>query len=127
MKFLVVGLLVLALSYVSAEEKYTTKYDGIDLDEVLKSDRLFNNYYKCLMDTGKCTPDGRELKKNLPDALKTDCSKCSEKQKAGSEQVLKYIIKNKPKEWEELQAKFDPDHIFLKKYEAEGKAKGILA
>ncbi|KAL5290762.1 PebIII family protein [Megaselia abdita] len=127
MKFLVVGLLVLAVSFVSADEKYTTKYDGIDLDEVLKSDRLFNNYYKCLMETGKCTPDGRELKKNLPDALQTDCSKCSEKQKAGSEQVLRFIIKNKPKEWEELQAKFDPDHIFLKKYEAEGKAKGILA
>lgn len=127
MKFLVVALLILALSFASAEDKYTTKYDGIDLDEVLRSDRLFNNYYNCLMETGKCTPDGRELKKYLPDALQTDCAKCSEKQKAGSEKVLKFIIKNKPKEWEALQAKFDPEHVYLKKYEAEGKAKGILA
>uniref|UniRef100_T1GME7 Uncharacterized protein n=1 Tax=Megaselia scalaris TaxID=36166 RepID=T1GME7_MEGSC len=79
------------------------------------------------MDQGKCTPDGRELKKNLPDALQTECSKCSDKQKEGTEQVLKYVIKNKPKEWEALQAKYDPEHIYFKKYEAEGKAKGIIA
>lgn len=47
----------------AATTKYTTKYDGIDLDEILKSDRLFNNYYKCLMDKGNCTPDGNELKR----------------------------------------------------------------
>lgn len=55
---------------------YTTKYDGVNLDEILKSERLLNNYFKCLMDKGKCTPDGTELKKTLPDALKTACSKC---------------------------------------------------
>lgn len=45
------------------ENKYTTRYDGIDIDQILKSDRLFNNYYNCLMEKGKCTPDGRELKR----------------------------------------------------------------
>lgn len=44
-------------------DKYTTRYDGIDIDQILKSDRLFNNYYNCLMEKGKCTPDGRELKR----------------------------------------------------------------
>lgn len=71
-----VGAVLCVLSVVSAQEKYTTKYDGVNLEEILKSDRLFNNYYKCLMDTGRCTPDGNELKRTLPDALKTDCSKC---------------------------------------------------
>jgi hypothetical protein len=32
------------------------------LDSILGSDRLFTNYYKCLMDQGKCTPDGNEMK-----------------------------------------------------------------
>lgn len=127
MKFFVVSLLVLAIGFAAAQEKYTTKYDGIDINEILKSDRLFNNYFKCLMDTGKCTPDGRELKKNLPDALQTDCSKCSEKQRDGTEQVLRYVIKNKPQEWDALQAKYDPEHVYFKKYEAEGKSKGIIA
>lgn len=43
--------------------KYTTKYDNVDIDEILKNDRLLNNYFKCLMDTGKCTADGEELKR----------------------------------------------------------------
>jgi hypothetical protein len=46
----------------AAQDKYTTKYDSIDLDSILGSDRLFTNYYKCLMDQGKCTPDGNEMK-----------------------------------------------------------------
>lgn len=75
MKLLIVAFCVI-FGVVSAQNKYTTKYDGVNLDEILKSDRLLNNYFKCLMDTGKCTPDGNELKRTLPDALKTECSKC---------------------------------------------------
>lgn len=41
---------------------YTTKYDNVDLDEILANDRLFSNYYKCLLDQGNCSPDGAELK-----------------------------------------------------------------
>lgn len=78
MKLLIVALCVII--GVSAQNKYTTKYDGVNLEEILKSDRLLNNYFKCLMDTGKCTPDGNELKRTLPDALKTECSKCKSEQ-----------------------------------------------
>ena len=76
MKLLIVAAVVI-FGVVSAQDpKYTTKYDGVNLDEILKSDRLLNNYFKCLMETGKCTPDGNELKRTLPDALRTDCGKC---------------------------------------------------
>lgn len=53
----------LVVAYCAAQDKYTTRYDGIDIDQILRSERLFNNYYNCLMETGKCTPDGRELKR----------------------------------------------------------------
>lgn len=57
----VVGFLVVVA--VSANKpKYTTKYDNVDLDSVLKSDRLLNNYFNCLMDKGNCTPDAKELR-----------------------------------------------------------------
>ncbi|KOX78288.1 Ejaculatory bulb-specific protein 3 [Melipona quadrifasciata] len=82
------AMLVCAL----ADEKYTTKYDNIDLDSILNSDRLLNNYVNCLLDVGSCTPDGKELKKTLPDALESDCAKCSEKQKTGSEKVIRFLI-----------------------------------
>ncbi|XP_025831116.1 ejaculatory bulb-specific protein 3-like [Agrilus planipennis] len=43
-------------------EKYTTKYDNIDIDRILTNERLFKNYKNCILDKGKCTPDGQELK-----------------------------------------------------------------
>lgn len=59
-----VGLLLcLTVASLAKEVKYTTKYDGINLDEILASDRLLGNYLKCLNDEGKCTPDGAELKR----------------------------------------------------------------
>jgi hypothetical protein len=80
MKLAIVAVLLFVGTAVAqkaqAGPSYTTKYDGVNLDEILKSDRLLNNYFKCLMDKGKCTPDGTELKKTLPDALKTGCEKC---------------------------------------------------
>ncbi|KAH8233338.1 hypothetical protein KR026_007239 [Drosophila bipectinata] len=119
------ALLVLGVALVAAEEKYTTKYDNIDVDEILKSDRLFSNYYKCLIDTGKCTPEARELKRSLPDALKTECSKCSEKQRENTDKIIRFIIDNKPEEWKTLQAKFDPDEIYVKRYRAQAAERGI--
>lgn len=76
MKLFIIAVCVIFGVVNAQAPKYTTKYDGVNLDEILKSDRLLNNYFKCLMETGKCTPDGNELKRTLPDALKTECSKC---------------------------------------------------
>jgi len=91
----------------------------------LKSDRLLTNYFKCLMDKGKCTPDGNELKRTLPDALKTECSKCSEKQKAGTERVIRYLIEKKPDQWRMLQEKYDPQNVYYTRFKAEADARGI--
>lgn len=41
---------------------YTTKYDNIDLEEILSNERLYKKYFDCLTNKGKCTPDGKELK-----------------------------------------------------------------
>ncbi|XP_055639583.1 ejaculatory bulb-specific protein 3-like [Toxorhynchites rutilus septentrionalis] len=120
------AVIVLALVVaVAAQDKYTSKYDGIDVDEILKSDRLFNNYYKCLLDQGRCTPDANELKRILPEALKTNCAKCSEKQRNGAIQVINYMIDNRAEQWKVLQQKYDPDNVYVNKYRDEARAAGI--
>lgn len=43
---------------------YETKYDNIDLNQLLRNDRLRKNYVKCLLNEGPCTPDAQELKSN---------------------------------------------------------------
>ncbi|XP_005182275.1 ejaculatory bulb-specific protein 3-like [Musca domestica] len=126
MKLLIVAVLIACVAGLPADDdKYTTKYDNIDIDEILKSERLFNNYYKCLIDQGTCTPDGRELKNTLPDALQTECSKCNEKQKANADKVIRYIIENKAEEWKALQEKYDPEHVYYNKYKDEAEKRGI--
>lgn len=43
----------------------------------------------------------------LPDAISTDCSKCTDKQKESSEKVMHFIIDHRPEDWERLEQKYD--------------------
>lgn len=106
---------------------YDSKYDNVDLDEILKSKRLLDNYVKCLLDEGPCTPDGNELKRHLPDAIETNCSKCTEKQKNGSEKVIRFIIDNRPIDWTRMESKYDPEEIYKKRYLDEKQRNETLA
>ncbi|CAH1183021.1 unnamed protein product [Ceutorhynchus assimilis] len=108
-----------------AEEKYTTKYDNVSFDEIIASDRLLKNYLNCLLDQGRCTPDAKELKRVLPDALETDCQKCSQAQKTGIGKVVKYLIANRREWWNELETRYDPDGKYVKKYKEELEKEGI--
>lgn len=85
---------IIAIVYISAcqgDETYDVKFDNVDVDEILKSERLLTNYITCLLDKGPCTEDGRDLKEILPDAIGTDCSKCTEKQKEGSTKIMHFM------------------------------------
>ncbi|XP_058821010.1 ejaculatory bulb-specific protein 3-like [Topomyia yanbarensis] len=124
MKFIIIVLALVAL-VAAQDDKYTTKYDSIDVDEILKSDRLFSNYFKCLMDEGPCTPEGNELKRVLPDSLENDCSKCSEKQKESSTKVIKSLTETRPEQWKLLKAKYDPENKYVEKYASSADKDGI--
>ncbi|CAH0764478.1 unnamed protein product [Diatraea saccharalis] len=104
MKLLATIILLIYLHGVTSEElAYSTKYDGVDLNEVLSNDRLTTGYINCLLDNGPCSPEAKELKKNLPDAIQNDCMKCSSRQREGADQVLDFIIDHRPEDWEKLE------------------------
>ncbi|KAG6454398.1 hypothetical protein O3G_MSEX008665 [Manduca sexta] len=105
-----------ALPWALSASTYTDKWDNINVDEILESDRLMKGYVDCLLDKGRCTPDGKALKETLPDALEHDCSKCTEKQKVGSEKVIRNLVNKRPALWKELSAKYDPNNIYQEKY-----------
>ncbi|XP_059486432.1 ejaculatory bulb-specific protein 3-like [Neocloeon triangulifer] len=115
-------LVVLSVAlYVQAAPppaKYTNKYDGIDLDRILRNDRILTNYIKCLMDQGPCTSEGRELKRTLPDALETDCTKCNPNQKTAADKVIRFLIDNRRKDFDRLEKKYDPSGAYRKRFEA---------
>lgn len=60
--FKVFVILSVFVAVTLADSHYTTKYDGVNLDEILKSRRLLITYANCLLDKGPCTQDGAELK-----------------------------------------------------------------
>ncbi|XP_058821012.1 ejaculatory bulb-specific protein 3-like [Topomyia yanbarensis] len=125
MKSFIVISLALIVVVTAQNNRYTSKYDGIDIDEILKSNRLFNNYYKCLLDQGRCTPDANELKRILPEALQTNCEKCTEKQRKGAVHVINYLIENRSSQWKVLQQRYDPGNVYITKYQKEARASGI--
>lgn len=126
MKYALIAILVtLAVVAARPDTTYTSRFDNVDVDRILNTKRLFDSYFKCLMGEGKCTPDGKELKTLLPDALKTNCEKCTPKQRDGTDRVLRFIVKNKPEEWEKLRAKYDPENQYIQKYRESAAARGI--
>lgn len=62
MRVLCIYSILICVVLVRAQDKYTTKFGNINLDEVLKNERLLNAYYKCLLDGTGCTPEGEELR-----------------------------------------------------------------
>ncbi|XP_043494765.1 protein sneaky-like [Polistes fuscatus] len=123
--FLCITVLAVIVVTLADEPKYTTKFDNIDVQEILHNDRLLNNYVNCLLDQGRCTADASELKKSLPDALETDCSKCSPKQREFAEEAMKFLSHNKKEIWEKLLAKYDPDKKYRNKFVDQAKEADI--
>ncbi|MFS6531776.1 A10/OS-D family protein, partial [Microbacterium aurugineum] len=116
MKTIIVCTLVLAALAWAKPADYSDKWDYINVDEILESQRLLKGYVDCLLERGKCTSDGKALKDTLPDALENDCSKCTQKQKEGAEKVLKHLINKRQDLWKELAVKYDPKNIYQQKY-----------
>lgn len=61
MKLSVIALFAVVIAVASAQE-YPSKFDNVDIDGILKNDRILNNYIKCMLEKGPCTKEGREFK-----------------------------------------------------------------
>ncbi|XP_054277285.1 ejaculatory bulb-specific protein 3-like [Macrosteles quadrilineatus] len=114
----VVALLLIGLASldIAKGDSYTTRFDGIDVEAVLRNERILRRYVDCALDRGPCTAEGKELKKRLPDALKSDCAKCSEVQRKQARRVMEFLARNKKPYWTQLVSKYDPSGEYRNKY-----------
>jgi len=65
----------------------------------------------------------------LPDALKTQCAKCSATQKNAALKVVDRLQKDYDKEWKQLLDKWDPKREQFQKFQqflTEEKKKGVV-
>lgn len=100
---------------------YDTKYDNIGVKRIVESKRLLLNYANCLLDKGPCTPEGTMLKTYLPDAMQTNCAKCTDKQKEISGTIIGHLVHNYKDLYEQLLQKYDPDGSFRRQMEGGGE------
>ncbi|KAJ8717923.1 hypothetical protein PYW07_005853 [Mythimna separata] len=110
---------LVALAVARPDGKYTDRYDSVNLDQILSNRRLLVPYIKCMLDQGKCTPDGKELKTHIREALEQDCAKCTKAQRDGTRQVMGHLINHEVDYWNELKAKYDPKNLYSTKHEQE--------
>lgn len=115
MKLIILTVLCVVIA-TARTATYTDKWDNINVDEILESQRLLKAYVDCLLDRGRCTPDGKALKETLPDALENECSKCTAKQKTSSDKIIKHLVNKQPDFWKELSVKFDPENVYQERY-----------
>ncbi|KAF4527287.1 hypothetical protein B566_EDAN016075 [Ephemera danica] len=114
---LLVATAALALPQSGGNRRYTDKYDHVDVDAILKNERILNSYIKCMLDQGPCTAEGRELKTDLPDALETECAKCTPSQKNIVRKAARFLSEKRPQEWQRLTDRFDPEGKFKTGFE----------
>lgn len=61
----------------------------------------------------------------LPEAIENKCTDCSEKQRQGSEKIIKFLYEKKNEMWKELEAKYDPQGTYRQRYAEDAKKLNI--
>lgn len=52
----------------------------------------------------------------MPDAIETNCIKCTDTQKLNANKITHYLIDNHPIEWERLAKIYDKNGIYKRNY-----------
>ncbi|RVE43733.1 hypothetical protein evm_011582 [Chilo suppressalis] len=116
MKTVVALCAVLAVA-MARPETYNSQYDNFDAQELVSNPRLLKNYGMCFLGKGPCTSEGKDFKSTIPDALKTECSKCSPKQRVLIRTVVKGFQEKLPDIWSEIFQKYDPNGEYKEAFE----------
>nr|ATI99850.1 chemosensory protein 11 [Oedaleus asiaticus] len=115
-------LLLTAACVVAAapEEKYQSPYEGTDVDAILQDDAKVQAILKCLLSDADdvCSKEDKQSKDMLPEALATQCAKCTEKQKHGMARFFAHVSQKFPDLFKQLAAKYDPTGENLAKFSA---------
>ncbi|CAF4807649.1 unnamed protein product [Pieris macdunnoughi] len=115
MKFILVLFAVVAFVYA---EQYTDRYDNINVNEILQNKRLVMSYVKCLLDQGRCTPEGNALKEHVKDGMQTGCKKCTDNQRRGARKVVRHLRENYDNYFKDIVKKYDPKNEYEEIYES---------
>ncbi|CAH0590221.1 unnamed protein product [Chrysodeixis includens] len=109
MKFFYALSVLLVLASVQAEETYSTENDDLDIDAVVADLDTLKGFVGCFMDTVTCHTVAADFKKDIPEAINTNCLKCTQAQKHIFHKFLLGLKEKLPADYESFKAKFDPE------------------
>ncbi|XP_011563205.3 allergen Tha p 1 [Plutella xylostella] len=110
-------ILVLAVVSIVVGDFYSSRYDNFDITPLLENDRILLGYTKCFLDQGPCTPDAKDFKKVIPEALQTVCGKCTPKQGNLIKVVVRTLRERHPESWELLLDRYDSEKKFREEFD----------
>ncbi|CAG9563977.1 unnamed protein product [Danaus chrysippus] len=108
---LVICALTLVASGIGQQNQFPHRYDNFNPDSIIQNDRILLAYYRCVMDKGPCTKDGKNFKRVLPETLSTACGRCSPNQKSVVRKMLLGIRAKSEPRFFELLDKYDPTRV----------------
>nr|ABU87405.1 chemosensory-like protein [Trichoplusia ni] len=98
-----------AIWLMPAYNTYGTENDDLDIDAVVADLDTLRGFVGCFMDTTPCHTVAADFKKDIPEAIKTNCLKCTQAQKHIFHKFLLGLKEKLPTEYEAFKAKFDPE------------------
>ncbi|KAM3963212.1 chemosensory protein 8 [Aphomia sociella] len=112
MKMVIALCLLIAAVASRPEDLYNSQFDNFNADEVADNVRLLKNYGKCFLDQGPCTAEGSDFKRVIPEALRTNCGRCTPKQRVLIRTIVQAFKTKLPDIWEALVQKHDPQGLY---------------
>ncbi|EFX63705.1 hypothetical protein DAPPUDRAFT_267893 [Daphnia pulex] len=106
MKSTVVVLVVLASLAATVSAQASMALENVDVDNVLKNEKLVKRYIDCTLERGRCEQNGRDLKVMIPRVLNEGCSGCTPKQVENSNRIINFMKTNHPGDWAAIETKY---------------------
>ncbi|XP_026320764.1 uncharacterized protein LOC113230876 [Hyposmocoma kahamanoa] len=115
--FFILCALVAAVIARPDAATYNPKYDNFNAQDLVENTRLLKSYGKCFLNKGPCTTEGSDFKRVIPEALRTNCGKCTPKQRQLVRVVVRAFQEKLPEVWTQLIDKEDPEGQYKEAFE----------
>ena len=103
---LAVTILAVMVVTIQTQKPQRLPFEGVDVDNILKNEKLISKHIKCVRDEGRCDSNGKSLKTLLPRIINENCAGCSDEQIANSNKVIDWMKVHHPQDWLYIKAKY---------------------
>nr|AGY49263.1 putative chemosensory protein [Sesamia inferens] len=110
--------IVLLLTVVAVQAQYSTENDDLNIDALVANEESFKSFVGCFLDRVTCDAVPADFKKDIPDAVKTSCTKCTDAQKHIFHKFLLGLKEKLPSDYEAFKNKYDPGSEYFTALEA---------